>query len=1376
MLIMHEFSVVYQLVELLQNGGQGQLVLEGEAKLSLPVSFLAKLNTVLQQFDDTTIKLTTTDENKLQHDISYLKKFVSKTPKLKLSYFKGPLPTEIDITRFANLRYIELVHVNVNLIKGLQVLRPQLELLVCSSSTNSFEDILAGDSDLLQVWEELRTVDLSCNKIELLGNTFLSTPWIQYLDLSSNKLSDVEGSLECLKYLKYLNLSYNHLDSLPFLSQECCRSLEVLLLSHNLIEDISGIWLFNNISRLDLSHNLLEDHVGISSLVELGKLQWLNFTGNPFSYHRYHRTYTCAYLSKSVSVQSLILDNKKLSSNERKVVGTRSRRIDQSSYVGHGINTVGNHMTSSTSHTNKLNTVMSNIESQNITDRNEPINSDIGIKAVENIAGGSNVVHDDKPGSFSLSRSTSSSGRKMPKIREAIIVDADEIVLPPTPVLQKDGGEHLETKKQVEVLRQRFGEDHWLHSHAGSFVQDLLGLQKTPGPATVLEEEEKTPKVVPVGIEKHEQLETITTDQKLQKSTNCNYDDDMKNSAVSQTAILTNLCASSIKNETSALSSVFSKSDDNLENDCNSSFNNKNINSSTNELKSLTDKDLGNLTCDNATDNYNMGYSASASDQDYGELLTSRNVQDDYSVNDGDDDEDDDEDDDDDNDDDNAHPWLVQKVVPGKKDMEEIFLVLKVRELIERSPLNGRTLVRWGLSTLQSCVKISATPPIVQLTFDTVRRSCQQRTYQMEPPDSQELLRRLGEILESRPLSAMKQSVFRCMKCSALFSRELKATILNPDGASDLCCEVCRSTLVVKVNEDDEIERLPSISKSGVMNPATFISTSTADIFTSSSVITVTTNNNNSGSYPGSAVQSKLSASPSQCSIGSAASLDQSSSRESPAAGLGDSNILMAGTQSVKCDSDIEIISNPSQSSIEVLEVQARLQGSNTPNRKRSSEERQTVAVPQLMTVPEVTNNLAVSNITSNTVVLLTESSSSGSLTDSICTAYENHPPLSSSRRLPSQGSVTDKLIEETTAVDSPDNKSSVVITSAVQSSSGTNYGNMLQGLFRSVTSKLESPTLTTIDSRHLNNSDLVHYNYCDFSYIDHRIKLYLYQQLFKNDDEQLILLLKADVIEQNNTSYPGCLVISTHSCFLLKVTGKECGDDASNFLEKVLSVPLAKAQLSRISWDQGVKVNVDQNLGFLLVLHDVKRTNDFFKFISDSSFQLPVSDQLKVIDDELTLSSATVPYVNTDHYMILQNVLSANCHIKDSNNICTLFITCSITIKRDNESDVVLPLSCIASTGCELFILTSDLRWLLKEDEIPVIYTVHNIMNLMDAQVVNGCQLTLHFLDETKGIEEAWMLTFITLSPIDSVVDSIKKPWEAIYSVPLQVTQFNDE
>lgn len=37
--------------------------------------------------------------------------------------------------------------------------------------------------------------------------------------------------------------------------------------------------------------------------------------------------------------------------------------------------------------------------------------------------------------------------------------------------------EHLTTKKQIESVREMFGEDNWLHSHGGNYVQGILGIK-----------------------------------------------------------------------------------------------------------------------------------------------------------------------------------------------------------------------------------------------------------------------------------------------------------------------------------------------------------------------------------------------------------------------------------------------------------------------------------------------------------------------------------------------------------------------------------------------------------------------------------------------------------------------------------------------------------------------------------------------------------------------------------------------------------------------------------------------------------------------------------------------------------------------------------
>jgi len=40
--------------------------------------------------------------------------------------------------------------------------------------------------------------------------------------------------------------------------------------------------------------------------------------------------------------------------------------------------------------------------------------------------------------------------------------------------------DYLETKKRILDLRAKFGENNWLSSHAGTYVQDIMGLHPVP--------------------------------------------------------------------------------------------------------------------------------------------------------------------------------------------------------------------------------------------------------------------------------------------------------------------------------------------------------------------------------------------------------------------------------------------------------------------------------------------------------------------------------------------------------------------------------------------------------------------------------------------------------------------------------------------------------------------------------------------------------------------------------------------------------------------------------------------------------------------------------------------------------------------------------
>ncbi|KAG8244992.1 protein kinase binding [Homalodisca vitripennis] len=510
------------------------------------------------------------------------------------------------------------------------------------------------------------------------------------------------------------------------------------------------------------------------------------------------------------------------------------------------------------------------------------------------------------------------------------------------------------------------------------------------------------------------------------------------------------------------------------------------------------------------------------------------------------------------------------------------------REIREKCTKSGRTVTKWGLESVESCEKVNSNPPTVHITFNTIRKNCRERTYIMEFSDAQELLKKVRAFLEARSLSAMNQVAYRCMKCSSMFSIETQPTVLSTLAVVDneisekkpsTKCPTCGSTLVVEMEEaplpssdkendssqslslpvsDQEKESQPSTSREETESSLALLLPATAD---------------------SSASATPLKHSPSECSIGSAASLEQRMEVEPQ------SEATKEGTPTLrKYDSDIEVISNPSQSSIEVLEVQAsiivigttvtegriiwwfnekcwkcglRLQGN--PARKRSSEERSTVAVPpQLNTVHEVQN-----------MVNLTESSSSGSLTDSVCTAYENNP-------IPAKRVGMSDVPEESTPTPS------------------STYTSLLEGLIQSVTAKLTPRNSPSVDSTFAK----VQYSYTDFSKVDHRIKLHLCQNTFKDDNEELSFFVRGNIVVRPRESFPGCLVVSTHAIYILQIVGPEFGENASEWFEqKVCHHCSDLSTIFMLPWQLGFGLRLG-SLDYLVLLGDPVFSCNFIKFL----------------------------------------------------------------------------------------------------------------------------------------------------------------------------------
>lgn len=200
----------------------------------------------------------------------------------------------------------------------------------------------------------------------------------------------------------------------------------MLILKGNFIEDLKNLTFLVNLCELDLSDNCLLAHKALSPISYLAALKWLNLEGNPLSYHPQHRVKTISYLHINTNTVRFLLNGTIITKSEQRLVGT-------------------------------LHCIQ--MTQQRILASYNSIASDT-----------STIVASERPR----------------RIRDATISEADSCEVKISPVCAYSlttSMEHLETKRQIKELREKYGES-WLQQQAGSQVQEALGLEKTPMPVT----------------------------------------------------------------------------------------------------------------------------------------------------------------------------------------------------------------------------------------------------------------------------------------------------------------------------------------------------------------------------------------------------------------------------------------------------------------------------------------------------------------------------------------------------------------------------------------------------------------------------------------------------------------------------------------------------------------------------------------------------------------------------------------------------------------------------------------------------------------------------------------------------------------------------
>ncbi|XP_035909526.1 uncharacterized protein LOC118511039 isoform X2 [Anopheles stephensi] len=1329
----------------------GDKVLNSQFKLSLSGSLLRALNDSFSLIVDKNEMLPpqsfqVVKPNNAKSDVfrelQFVYDFVQKTVILSLNQFVNDDPYEfaVDISKFRSLRTLEVQKIPINQIVGLQYLRSQLQDLTCMRSISEVADVLVGcggdKATDKKPWRSLRSINFAYNMLDYVDCSLEYASWLEELNLSHNQLVNV-FALRSLPNLRVVNLSYNRLNQIPAFHIDAMRKIKVLLLSNNFLEDLDGLACLScSLSELDLSGNFIVDHGILLPLSTLVALRSVNLLENPLACHPKHRQATARYLNKATSQVKFTLDNEPLSRYEKTLTGN---------YDSYKAILVPNAVTGS---------------NLNLSGRNTPASSATTIAADGDydLPGGSYKGPNDERDQMNQSVIS----QKKLRVRRAVIsesenedsntrkysVDAGKVI---DSMITESNREHLETKKTLEELRKQYGSE-WLQSQAGHIVKNVIGFDP--------------------GMDK--EYESVAHYQRTNSQLSPQRQTDTHKIEVHVEQERT----STPIGDERALFHIQNLKESPVQKDCLSDTGN-----TSSDYKSVP-SNIGDTKYESVDQN-TVGTSTKGSLNLTDIYKNQEDVDEESEVEDNE----------------------VLYHVSTRGNGSDLSIVVSDKSIKEKDVV-GKTKTRWGIKTLEACER--STSSQITLTFDTMKRDKRERVYEMDAHDCQLLENRLRNMLSQRPLSEMNQRLYKCVVCNAKFSREVNAKRLF----DDLQCPECFGGYCIEIKEQ-QLEKDAAVPAAGSgVGESSKTSFAQPTLGSSSDV---------SSAVPGPSGTHILDSammhnSSSKNSLESSESFNDSSSvsRISPPGSSCDSNQSVAGSTNSERDrdadllgneSDIEVLSNPSQSSIEVLDrgyhpsrkaseerVISGLEAINissvdavrqNPSDSKDDEDvgaslrtkldasldetlkqafggtaKESVKDDGTMAKSAYAAKLQTSHANKKAFlanVNLTESSSSGSVTDSVCTAYESSQGISSDGSVLKQAAKESALGEHAQSQDRSVDDRKVANEAVPANSGGTSKADssvltsVLGGLFQSTNMLMaKNPKGKSEDSLLKKFYEPIRYSYNDFANVDHRLKLYLYQNLFEDVHESLKWLVSCVIFDDNRveewpSGFDGLFIMSTTKFYIMKKIAAE-NDDPSTWLKKHLSGTIDRVGIAQsLPWKIGIKFIISAIGGVHIILQDILRTDKLMLFFNENP--LP--------------QYCTVDYQPSD---LLNGKLKKAA--KDEQVKMVMIINfCDVLVHDELES---VQLSTLIVTESRLM-LTPDIRWLNESSAYPVEPKFSQLMtNVVELEDLNELSCRLNYMDEQEDKYETWRLDFATPTAKESTVNTICHLWEKIFGVPL--------
>lgn len=338
--------------------------------------------------------------------------------------------------------------------------------------------------------------------------------------------------------------------------------------------------------------------------------------------------------------------------------------------------------------------------------------------------------------------------------------------------------------------------------------------------------------------------------------------------------------------------------------------------------------------------------------------------------------------------------------------------------------------------------------------------------------------------------------------------------------------------------------------------------------------------------------------------------------------------------------------------------------------------------------------------------------------------------------------------------------------------------------------SSKKTKSISTFDSTHKAAAPTFEYSYADFSQVDHRLRLFCEMSLLSHQNEEFLGLIKADLVAANLEAeqQPVLLVVTSQKLYFMRITVNQ-SEQPEKWLVQEASFPLQHLVcIMTIIGHQGLVLHLGKDQSttqlYLLLLRDNRRTRNSLHFLLGALEKCGLSTLQSDLMGSQWLALERLVCGKSEE-VVGEEAIEATEFQQLSvsgNKVFVLCVECQMEWKEPQPQSTDYPNVSLMVTYDRIALISGDPRWLLSRQVHfrtwgVALLSVQLIVNLVSLEsfVNHPEKLRLYFVDEASNLQEQWTVSMATRDAVDQLIEAVRHPWEAMFSVELEINELDE-